>query len=63
MNLEIFMIVTAFGVQCIGLWLIMLKIEDIQTMLLKMQVNELERLIAEQNAKKATKDALMKPYE
>ena len=49
MSLEAMFILIAFVVQCIGLGIIMTKIEDIQTMLLKMQANELERLIAEQD--------------
>ena len=44
--MSLFMVL-AFVIQCIGLFIIMAKIEILQAMLLKIQANDLERMIEE----------------
>jgi hypothetical protein len=53
-------IALGFIMQSYWLWCMY---QSITTMLLKIQANDLERMIEEQNAKKAAKDALMNPRE
>ena len=57
------LVLTTCLTQAVGILVLVNRLDLIQTMLLKMQANELERLIDEQNSKKAMKDALVKPYE